>query len=85
MARNVILTTDADGKEIIKEILNPEIIVGEDGMFNGEKVTKRIIPRMRKIDGYDKTKHFKNYDIYNKEFKPFTMQDCDPPGSIQKR
>jgi hypothetical protein len=68
---------------VIKDIVPPKTVI-ENGMYNGEKVVEKVIPWLRYIEGYDKTKHAQENDIINKEWKPFTLNDCSPPGSVKK-
>jgi hypothetical protein len=68
----------------VKEILAKDAKVGADGTYNGEKVEERVIPTLQFIEGYSKTKHGKDNDIISGKWKPFTMNDCSPPGKIDK-
>lgn len=81
---NVLLgVNNSTEKEIIKEVIDPGIVIGPDGLYHGEKVVKRVIPLIRRLGGYESTKHGKTYDIYTKEYHGFKPQDCDPPGKIR--
>lgn len=48
----------------------------------GEKIVRRVIPRLMPMRGYDTTNHSKENDI-TKKWKAFTLQDCNPPGIKQ--
>lgn len=82
---NVVLKDPTDPVNInsrgvikIKKILDEKATI-ENDMFEGEKVVKRLIPRVVPITGHDQTSHGKKYDL-TKEWKEFTLNDCDPPG-----
>jgi len=45
----------------------------------GEKIVKKVIPRLMPMRGYRGTKHSKENDI-TKKWKVFGLKDCSPPG-----
>lgn len=61
---------------------------GKDVVFNGMKQdtndTTRLIPDSVELGGYSTTEHAKKYDI-TKKWHAFTMNDCNPKGSISPR
>jgi hypothetical protein len=67
---------------IIKDIVPLQTPI-ENGMYNNEKVVEKVIPWLRYIEGYATTKHSRENDIIHKEWKPFTLNDCNPPGSVR--
>lgn len=74
----------SEGEKVkIKEILKGNERI-ENGKYNGDEVVELVIPRLQFIDGYEKTTHAKTHDIVNKAWAGFTLNDCAPPGKIDK-
>lgn len=72
---------NSQGVVKIKHILSEDVKLDEGTRFQGEKVYTRIIPKVMPIEGYALTEHGKKYNL-TKEWKAFTLQDCQPPGKI---
>jgi hypothetical protein len=51
-------------------------------LAEGEKVERHVIPRLMPLRGYSGTQHAKDNDV-TKVWKPFTLNDCSPPGKKQ--
>jgi hypothetical protein len=49
-------------------------------LAEGERVERRVIPRLMPLRGYSGTQHAKDNDV-TKVWKPFTLDDCSPPGA----
>eukprot|EP00981_Chlorochromonas_danica_P011944 scaffold4354_cov196-Ochromonas_danica.AAC.7 len=77
-------TPTSDGKVRIKKILNAnEEKQIADGLFQGEKVEYRIIPRVTPLKGYRETDFAKQHDL-QKKWVMFGPNDCKDKGTIQK-
>jgi hypothetical protein len=79
--------------ELTKSEGSDTYVVPDDGVMlideittykpkEGETVAMRVIPRIMPLRGYRDTQHAKDNDI-TKQWKPFTLQDCSPPGKKQ--
>jgi hypothetical protein len=80
---SVQLTKKEDGSyEVPAEgvMLIDEVTVHKLG--DGERIERRVIPRLMPLRGYRGTQHAKDNDV-TKVWKPFTLDDCSPPGKKQ--
>jgi hypothetical protein len=79
--------------ELTKSEGSDTYVVPDDGVMlideitmykpkESETVAMRVIPRIMPLRGYRDTQHAKDNDI-TKQWKPFTLQDCSPPGKKQ--
>lgn len=68
----------------VKEIL-PEHADIVNNTYKGNEVKEVVIPHLQFIDGYEKTRHSKQYDIIHKKWVPFKLTDCDPPGKVDRK
>jgi len=60
----------------------PRVVLINDTVHTlgaGETLTKRVVPRIIPLRGYNTTRHSQMYDI-TKVWKAFTKEDCSPPG-----
>jgi hypothetical protein len=77
------VAADEDSRIIIKEILPVDTIIDKGGLYKGDKVLlNHLLPTIQLINGYENTKHAKENDIIHKQWKEFTLHDCNPPGYI---
>ena len=82
IAERYEIKQNSDGSYIIPttgvELINSTIYQ----LKPDEVVARRVIPRLMPMRGYSTTNHSKVNDI-TKIWKPFTLQDCQPPGVKQ--
>jgi hypothetical protein len=76
---HVELTKDVDGSYEVPAEGVPLIDESLYKLADGERIERRVIPRLMPLRGYRGTQHAKDNDV-TKVWKPFTLDDCSPPG-----